>query len=133
MIIVFFRQKASYEIRIRDWSADVCSSDLGGQFLAQVAIVRQQFRRVEALPALQRVLAQHPGTESVDGEDGGEIDFHRRLPQPPAQRVVAFATALTLSTQDGAGQSDFRVFFIAFGRVEQLEDRKSTRLNSSNY
>ena len=25
----FFKQKTAYEIRIRDWSSDVCSSDLG--------------------------------------------------------------------------------------------------------
>src|SRR3546814_4319747 len=27
-IIVFFKQKTAYEMRIRDWSSDVCSSDL---------------------------------------------------------------------------------------------------------
>src|SRR3546814_9181769 len=28
IIIVFFKMKASYELRISDWSSDVCSSDL---------------------------------------------------------------------------------------------------------
>src|SRR3546814_11410510 len=28
MIIVFFKQKTAYELRISDWSSDVCSSDL---------------------------------------------------------------------------------------------------------
>src|SRR3546814_2105142 len=27
-LCVFFRQKAAYELRISDWSSDVCSSDL---------------------------------------------------------------------------------------------------------
>src|SRR3546814_6632634 len=27
---VFFKQKTAYEMRIRDWSSDVCSSDLSG-------------------------------------------------------------------------------------------------------
>jgi len=27
----FFKQKTAYEIRIRDWSSDVCSSDLGSR------------------------------------------------------------------------------------------------------
>src|SRR3546814_1763475 len=27
--IFFFKQKTAYEMRIRDWSSDVCSSDLG--------------------------------------------------------------------------------------------------------
>src|SRR3546814_6767567 len=40
----FFKQKTSYEVRISDWSADVCSSDLfsdgGVSFDAQTAIER---------------------------------------------------------------------------------------------
>src|SRR3546814_3609843 len=28
MCVVFFKQKTAYEIRISDWSSDVCSSDL---------------------------------------------------------------------------------------------------------
>src|SRR3546814_5031992 len=30
MLIVFFKQKTAYEMRISDWSSDVCSSDLTG-------------------------------------------------------------------------------------------------------
>eukprot|EP01044_Picomonas_judraskeda_P046052 COSAG03_NODE_25512_length_265_cov_0.620482_1_plen_53_part_10 len=26
-VMLFFKQKTAYEIRIRDWSSDVCSSD----------------------------------------------------------------------------------------------------------
>src|SRR3546814_10206968 len=29
----FFKQKTAYEVRISDWSSDVCSSDLGGPSL----------------------------------------------------------------------------------------------------
>src|SRR3546814_8137604 len=29
---VFFKQKTAYEMRISDWSSDVCSSDLGDKF-----------------------------------------------------------------------------------------------------
>src|SRR3546814_2452523 len=28
----FFKQKTAYEMRISDWSSDVCSSDLAGEF-----------------------------------------------------------------------------------------------------
>src|SRR3546814_1835139 len=31
---VFFKQKTAYEMRISDWSSDVCSSDLGARHLA---------------------------------------------------------------------------------------------------
>src|SRR3546814_1429618 len=30
--VFFFKQKTAYEMRISDWSSDVCSSDLNGQF-----------------------------------------------------------------------------------------------------
>src|SRR3546814_6541567 len=29
-VVFFFKQKTAYEVRISDWSSDVCSSDLGG-------------------------------------------------------------------------------------------------------
>src|SRR3546814_5530798 len=32
-IFFFFKQKTAYEMRISDWSSDVCSSDLGKQIL----------------------------------------------------------------------------------------------------
>src|SRR3546814_9291233 len=31
LFFVFFKQKTAYEMRISDWSSDVCSSDLGAQ------------------------------------------------------------------------------------------------------
>src|SRR3546814_17908624 len=31
MMIFFFKQKTAYEMRISDWSSDVCSSDLHGR------------------------------------------------------------------------------------------------------
>src|SRR3546814_7575752 len=30
LFLFFFKQKTAYELRISDWSSDVCSSDLGG-------------------------------------------------------------------------------------------------------
>src|SRR3546814_5993760 len=30
LCMLFFKQKTAYEMRISDWSSDVCSSDLGG-------------------------------------------------------------------------------------------------------
>src|SRR3546814_3124994 len=33
MVIWFFKQKTAYEMRISDWSSDVCSSDLFGAVL----------------------------------------------------------------------------------------------------
>src|SRR3546814_3941573 len=34
-MIFFFKQKTAYEMRISDWSSDVCSSDLAGALLGR--------------------------------------------------------------------------------------------------
>src|SRR3546814_8038600 len=36
-IFFFFKQKTEYELRISDWSSDVCSSDLYGSTLPYIA------------------------------------------------------------------------------------------------
>src|SRR3546814_1306734 len=36
-VVFFFKQKTAYEMRISDWSSDVCSSDLRPATLAQDA------------------------------------------------------------------------------------------------
>src|SRR3546814_15809178 len=36
--IFFFKQKTAYELRISDWSSDVCSSDLPVQYDRQIVI-----------------------------------------------------------------------------------------------
>ena len=33
LVFFFFKQKTAYEIVSRDWSSDVCSSDLEGMFV----------------------------------------------------------------------------------------------------
>src|SRR3546814_9425994 len=43
LLIFFFKQKTAYEMRISDWSSDVCSSDLKLGF--------KQARELEQLPA----------------------------------------------------------------------------------
>src|SRR3546814_5103927 len=41
MLFFFFKQKTAYELRISDWSSDVCSSDLGciGIFAPRVTLL----------------------------------------------------------------------------------------------
>src|SRR3546814_13000445 len=55
----FFKQKTAYEMRISDWSSDVCSSDLGpiGEMLGA-----------------DRVIATR--LEIADGKYTGEIDYY---------------------------------------------------------
>src|SRR3546814_2943129 len=47
----FFKQKTAYEMRISDWSSDVCSSDLPGPHQAGALVgQRRQFDLQLALP-----------------------------------------------------------------------------------
>src|SRR3546814_13198795 len=46
-MIFFFKQKTAYEMRISDWSSDVCSSDL-----AYAAAKRKLFERAELVTAV---------------------------------------------------------------------------------
>src|SRR3546814_10268440 len=45
----FFKQKTAYEMRISDWSSDVCSSDL----LAALTGARNIWKPAEAMPIAQ--------------------------------------------------------------------------------
>src|SRR3546814_10918468 len=50
-LVLFFKQKTAYEVRISDWSSDVCSSDLGTDRKGptpRCAPVRATIRRPES-------------------------------------------------------------------------------------
>src|SRR3546814_7599804 len=44
VVFFFFKQKTAYELRISDWSSDVCSSDLRNAWLEQAKDDRHPFR-----------------------------------------------------------------------------------------
>src|SRR3546814_5751462 len=74
----FFKQKTAYEMRISDWSSDVCSSDLGGMAMIQVPAVEIAGYRTgpawfSARPdkAFHEYMAQWMD-QPVDGALGGE-------------------------------------------------------------
>src|SRR3546814_13381798 len=86
----FFKQKTAYEMRISDWSSDVCSSDLQGfaafglQALATramleggEALVRLRYRRTEdGLPValqIQVLEAEHLPTTMNRDLPGGNV------------------------------------------------------------
>src|SRR3546814_4976277 len=108
VLVFFFKQKTAYEMRISDWSSDVCSSDL---------IERRQ------------ALGQH----AVQGEAG----IGRRLLHEGAAGVHHVGDVDSLLVQLHAPRLDLReVEDVADDRQQMAgaaaEDRKSTRLNSSH-
>src|SRR3546814_10766473 len=56
----FFKQKTAYDMRISDWSSDVCSSDLAHMG------ADHSFQLLQRLAASRR-----------DGRDGREVQLHR--------------------------------------------------------
>src|SRR3546814_2132527 len=45
-LLFFFKQKTAYEMRISDWSSDVCSSDLNG------LLIETASKHVQLVPAV---------------------------------------------------------------------------------
>src|SRR3546814_14908198 len=60
-ICFFFKQKTAYEMRISDWSSDVCSSDLA---TLELLLVRLDPHR-RTLDRLGRVLVLHSQVEPI--------------------------------------------------------------------
>src|SRR3546814_2164886 len=103
-MIFFFKQKTAYEMRISDWSSDVCSSDLR-------AVVRFDERTVAA--KIDRALTYRGAARSVVGM--AAILAHEV--KNPLSGIRGAAQLLELN----ASQAD----------RELTRERKSTRLNSS--
>src|SRR3546814_3558025 len=104
-LFFFFKQKTAYEMRISDWSSDVCSSDLeplAGEPVEDGAAASE----MPAAGAPLRVPAGSVLLAQVQGGDG-----------PPSLEV-------------GDSIQPFENFAHEAYRLEQ--DRKSTRLNSSH-
>src|SRR3546814_9638521 len=110
-LFFFFNQKTAYEMRISDWSSDVCSSDLLGLL------------KTRAEP-------QADGSYAITGTKifitAGEHDF--------TDNIVHLVLARLPDAPPGSkGISTFIVPKRKVGRDGSVgEDRQSTRLNSSH-
>src|SRR3546814_9771863 len=58
----FFKQKTAFEVRISDWSSDVCSSDLPGD-----AARRGRFARTALADDAERLALVEREVDAVDG------------------------------------------------------------------
>src|SRR3546814_9626767 len=106
MICVFFRQKTAYEMRISDWSSDVCSSDLNllprAQEHGRAAVAAVPFFPGVAVDGEDGVARQFAAVDQIEHDIGGHHLGHR-----------------------GGGKA-------LVGAALEQEDRKSKRLNSSH-
>src|SRR3546814_7049626 len=108
LFFFFFKQKTAYEMRISDWSSDVCSSDLGGVAGSGQGIACHRFRGSYIAVLAEARL------------EGG---------RPRVDRLVAAVDCGRLINPDVVRQQIESG--LIFGMATAL-DRKSTRLNSSH-
>src|SRR3546814_10281678 len=123
--IFFVKQKTAYEMRISDWSSDVCSSDLGaGGGLSRLLAGKRRRRGGRRVAGVGRGSpGEALGAEWTDGIDrpaiGGTVDV------AGADRDARRWCAGRARTTRAAGRS-------ADTRWRWPAERKSTRLNSSH-
>src|SRR3546814_10127855 len=73
LFIFFFKQKTAYEMRISDWSSDVCSSDLLQPRHRDAAGIRRLARREHDLCILEDMHAVEVGRHVGAFADRDEI------------------------------------------------------------
>src|SRR3546814_1050336 len=118
LVFFFFKQKTAYEMRISDWSSDVCSSDLDLWILpVDVEHVGVVAHPADAALDAQLVVAHGVGLVGGPGRVLGEVAGGRRA--VGAAAAVAF----------GHGGVEL---VVGAEEPRHVADRKSTRLNSSH-
>src|SRR3546814_4706229 len=127
VVLVFFKQKAAYEMRMSDWSSDVCSSDLLGVRLAgrhPGAREHCGYARGQGASLVGIVVAGLCARQRTDAD--GSVG------PPPVQRPeTGAATLLRWRSLWPAARRRGR----ASGRSQcsgLREERKSTRLTSNH-
>src|SRR3546814_11653974 len=83
VFLFFFKQKTAYEMRISDWSSDVCSSDLRDD---EVRHILQE--QIDGRVGIGLVIPFHPKIEIV-----GEIRLEERIVARSPQGAHALACA----------------------------------------
>src|SRR3546814_19699695 len=118
----FFKQKTAYELRISDWSSDVCSSDLepsaGGQFYANYSRSVEfpgfiELGQVAAFVPLdaQRAWTAEAGTRGRSGPLSWDVTYYRSTIKGEVLQFV-IGTTLPAST------------FIAGRPLHRAEERR---------
>src|SRR3546814_2390103 len=133
-----FKQKTAYEMRISDWSSDVCSSDLAG---AVYRATKPESRLRSALVLVDigdRVLDGRDLLGSIVGDFDAEffLERHHQLDDVEAVSAEIVDEARVLGDLVGLDaemlDDDLLHAIGGLAHVPSPSDRKSTRLNSSH-
>src|SRR3546814_7940602 len=122
LFFFFFKQKTAYEMRISDWSSDVCSSDLGSTGSPR--------------PRARSIRAPRPDPGRPPDRPGPD---RRARPTRPLREWISEAPPPSLSgsvrdfdVRSGARDAKLSNRMWSSLRNPHTIDRKSTRLNSSH-
>src|SRR3546814_1503356 len=129
----FYKQETAYDMRISDWSSDVCSSDLP-------SAKRETGDGGEEWAV--KILGEIAGTDPA-ADQRGQHEARARLDAVAAGvalRLKRLAIAIVAAVERSDGEDRAFGPHLIFGRqfgggegaVAEALDRKSTRLNSSH-
>src|SRR3546814_5148649 len=121
VIFFFFKQKTAYEMRISDWSSDVCSSDL---------VLSHPLTAPRHRNRLERGEKKAPADRSAGAPGEKQEDRTSRSAQARKREISMPRVSMTVNGRSVSGDVEGRTLLVQFLR-EHL-DRKSTRLNSSH-
>src|SRR3546814_8501991 len=101
-VVFFFKQKTAYEMRISDWSSDVCSSDLDAR-IYQFATDKEDYRRrykikfdeiIRQAKELGLAASVYTETSDVEGELNGLLTYDRAVSKLSAEDFAEIAKPL---------------------------------------
>src|SRR3546814_9982728 len=118
-LFFYFKQKTAYEMRISDWSSDVCSSDLSS---------RPRYLDADALDTPSVALAG-AARETLRMGDLVESMLRRSI---DVFRTDDAKLAEAIEAEDDGVDSLNEAIKLYLTGASQAGDRKSTRLNSSH-
>src|SRR3546814_8707663 len=84
LFVFFFKQKTAYEMRISDWSSDVCSSDLvgrGGRVVEFHGVVHSLWRVLRRMPGQNVSLRRRISANTSAGAEIGRASCRERVCQ----------------------------------------------------
>src|SRR3546814_1704626 len=122
-VVFFFKQKTAYEMRISDWSSDVCSSDLNGRDSFGASGGRAlSFEDVPSELLAGVDVYKNPSAMMIEGGGGGLVNLRTRMPFDKTDDKLLVSGTVGLNYYDMLDDS----------RFNDPLDRKSTSLNSTH-
>src|SRR3546814_2014779 len=133
VVVFFFKQKTAYEMRISDWSSDVCSSDLRlVRLVRAVAVVVRIVPAAGRMVVAEALFAVEGQVQQAEAVERGDERAQQHRPVAIGRDPVArFVRVVPRGLDDrvlGVETAEERRAHQRQGAAQQ--DRKNTRLNS---